>query len=354
MRRKRSAWQTEWRQQLQGAWLKRGELACTLWPVAFVFGLLVKIRRWLYRSGLLRAEALPVPVWVVGNLVVGGAGKTPTVVSLCRWLSQEGRTPGIISRGYGGQAHDVTYVTPESPAAEVGDEPLLLRMRTQAPVVVGRDRVAAAQALITRHPEINVIISDDGLQHLRLPRDFQIIVFDGRGAGNGWLLPAGPLREPLPDRVPERSIVIYNSPCISTPLPGHVCATRLSGALIWPAWRDGQPASPETLEELARLSKDKPIWAAAGIAQPERFFSMLREHGLNITPIPLPDHYDFSTTPWPSSATDVVVTEKDAVKLCLASIETRVWVVPLDLTWTSEVDAALTDALRCSMRPRLN
>ncbi len=341
-----------WQQRLQNAWLTRGLLASLLWPLSLLFATLAGLRRLLFRSGWLGTTRLPVPVWVVGNLVVGGAGKTPVVLALCRWLTLQGRTPGIVSRGYGGRATGVQEVTTESAAANVGDEPLLLRLRSHVPVFVGRDRVAAAQALAKLHPEVNIIISDDGLQHLRLHRDCQLIVFDARGAGNGWLLPAGPLREPIPDHVPARSLVLYNCPQASTPLPGCTTTTRLAGAVLWPAWHDGQPANAAALADLATVSQEKPVWAAAGIAQPERFFTMLRQMGMNITPLPLPDHHDFTTLPWPADATDVVVTEKDAVKLRAHDGNTRVWVVPLDLAWGDDMDQALLAALRGSLRHR--
>lgn len=340
-------------QRLQTAWLRRGALAWALWPLSLLFGLLVRFRRMLFRLGWLQATRQAVPVWVVGNLVVGGAGKTPTVLALCRWLQQQGRTPGIVSRGYGGQAQGVREVTPDSPADETGDEPLLLRWRSGVPVFVGRRRADAAQALLARHPEVDILVSDDGLQHLRLRRDLQLILFDARGAGNGWLLPAGPLREPMPRQVPARSLVVYNNTAASTPLPGNQATTRLAGAVPWAAWRAGQPATLEALETLAAQSERQPVWAAAGIAQPERFFGMLRQQGVRFTPVALPDHHDYATLPWPPDAADVLVTEKDAVKMRPGAFGgTRVWVVPLDLHWDEGLSQALLGALRDAPTPR--
>lgn len=342
-----------WQQNLQAAWLKRGWLACALWPLSLVFAALVRLRLRLFRWGWLRSTASAVPVWVVGNVVVGGAGKTPTVLALHQWLVQQGRTPGIVSRGYGGRAEGVQEVRPDSSAADVGDEPLLLKLRSQAPVFVGRERVAAVQALLSAHPEVNIIISDDGLQHVRLKRDLQIIIFDARGAGNGWLLPAGPLRQPLPHEVPRRSVVVYNCEQASTPLPGCMATSQISGAVEWSAWRAGQSATADALASLAVFSQRQPLWAAAGIAQPERFFNMLRKNGFNVNPLPLPDHHDFATLPWPLDATDVVITEKDAVKLNQANLgSTRVWVVPLDLRWKNDLDLVLGQALDDSLRHR--
>jgi tetraacyldisaccharide 4'-kinase len=314
-------------QRLVQAWSSRGPLACALWPVACLFGLLVALRHRLYRHGWLHAQTLPVPVVVVGNLIVGGAGKTPTVMALASALRSQGRRPGVISRGYGRTGDAVMEVQTDMPAALGGDETLLMRIRLGLPVVVGRDRVAAARELLRRHPEVDVIVSDDGLQHLRLPRTAQVLVFDERGAGNGWLLPAGPLREPLPARVPPRTLVLYNAAHASTALPGSVAERRLAGAVLLRDWWAGDTATPAALQAL----RERPLVAAAGMAHPARFFDMLRSAGLTIDPLPLPDHFDFGTLPWPADASDVIVTEKDAVKLRPQRAgTTRIWVAPLD------------------------
>ncbi|HZE91209.1 MAG TPA: tetraacyldisaccharide 4'-kinase, partial [Rhizobacter sp.] len=197
--------------QLEAAWLQRGPLARLLWPLSWLFRAAVACRRALYTLHISRAVALPVPVLVVGNLIAGGAGKTPTTLALVAMLRTRGWTPGIVSRGYGRQAAGVQLADKKTPASQVGDEPLLMHLRSGVPVAVGADRVAAARMLLDAHPQITLLLSDDGLQHWRLARDAQVIVFDERGAGNGWLLPAGPLREPLPQRVPPRSVVVYNA-----------------------------------------------------------------------------------------------------------------------------------------------
>jgi tetraacyldisaccharide 4'-kinase len=234
----------------------------------------------------------------------------------------------VVSRGYGRAGDGVQVVDASCTAAEVGDEPLLIHLRTGAPVAVGRRRVAAAEALCRAHPTVNLLISDDGLQHWRLARDLQVLVFDERGVGNGRLLPAGPLREALPAQLPPHTLVVYNSPSASTPLPGCVLDRRLTGAVSlaeW--WRGGTP----TVRALQAL-RDRPVIAAAGMANPERFFRMLDAEGLQIQRLPLPDHHDFRQLPWPASATDVLVTEKDAIKLHPdAQGGVRVWVVALDL-----------------------
>ncbi len=329
-------------------WLSRSWWARCLWPIAVCFGWLVRLRRIGYERGWTRAESLSVPVVVVGNLVAGGAGKTPTVIAVVSMLRDRGYSPGVISRGYGRRDDtagddDIVDVDADTPARRCGDEPLLLRLRLGEPVAVGRDRVAAARTLLQRHPQTDVLVSDDGLQHLRLPRCAEVIVFDERGAGNGWLLPAGPLREPMDVRAPPRSLVVYNAPQPTTPWPGHCGSRRLQGAVSLADWWAGQPATQATLQRLAGRS----LLAAAGVARPERFFDMLRNAGLAITPLPLPDHHGFATPPWPEATADVVLTEKDAVKLIPArAATTRVWVAPLDFNLDAAFGAELVRLIR--------
>jgi len=309
--------------------------ALPLRPLAALYGLL-----WQRRSRRAAPPGvLPVPVLVVGNLVVGGAGKTPTVIAAVAGLRQRGWTPGIVSRGHGrAGAAALQAVSPHSSAAEVGDEPLLLARRTGAPVVVGRDRVAAARQLLHEHPAVDLIVADDGLQHRALPRQAELVVFDERGLGNGLLLPAGPLREPVPQPWPAGRHVLYTNGAPSTPLPGH--GARRTLGLAWPleAWRAGRAQAAVPLATL----RDRPLLAAAGLAAPEKFFGMLRDAGLRFEALPLPDHHPFDTLPWAAQGPDVVVTEKDAVKLPPARPgERAVWVLPLDLA----VPEALLDAL---------
>lgn len=324
--------------KLQEAWLARGATAWLLWPMSCVYRLLMTLRHLGYRTGLLRSHRLPVPVLVVGNLIVGGAGKTPTTMALIQLLKANGHRPGIVSRGYGRSTDEPLLVTRDTSAANAGDEPLLMHLRTGVPVAVGADRVAAGHLLIAAHPEVTVLVSDDGLQHRRLARDAQVIVFDERGSGNGWLLPAGPLREPVPADVPPRSVVVYNAAHPSTPLPGLLARRQLRGLAPLADWWAGHAALPEAFANL----KDRTVIAAAGMARPQRYFEMLRAQGLRIDEMPLPDHHPFATLPWPATATDVIVTEKDAVKLRPERMgTTRVWVATLDF----EIDAAITRQL---------
>jgi tetraacyldisaccharide 4'-kinase len=346
---------------LQAAWLRRGLWAWAMWIPSQFYAVLVRVRRWLYQKGFFKAECLPVPVVVVGNWVVGGAGKTPTLLALIELLRKRGYVPGVISRGYGREtSHQVLNVQPATPATRCGDEPLLIHLRSKVPVVVGRDRLAAGQHLLERHRDVNVILCDDGLQHWRLRRDVEVLVWDERGVGNGFVLPAGLLREPLPlqglkatapmsglcaqptGAQPTASLpmVIYNATRATTPLEGVVVQRRLRGVSLLQDWWHGGPASLAALHAL----RGRLVWVAAGLARPERFFDMLRAHGLSIHTLVLPDHYPYTTCPWPDTAGDVVVSEKDAVKLAPASglfTKARVWVAPLDFELPLEWGDAL-------------
>ena len=337
---------------LAAAWLDRGTLARLLWPLSLLYGCAWGAYRALHRLGWRRRERLPVPVVVVGNLIAGGAGKTPTVMAVVGLLRRAGWTPGVVSRGYGRREQTLREVTPTSDAREVGDEPLLVRLRTRVPLVVGRERAAAAHRLLQRHPEVDVIVADDGLQHLALARDAAVLVFDERGAGNGWLLPAGPLREPLPDAVPAASLVLYNAGAPSTSLPGHLATRALAGVASLGDWWAGAAPSPDALGRLA----GRPLVAAAGLARPQRFFDLLRTAGLTFDALPLPDHFAFDALPWRAGTADVVLTEKDAVKLrperlhaLAGGAPPRVWVAALDF----RPDAAFASALT-ALLPRTN
>ncbi len=325
---------------LQAAWLRRGWLARLLLPVSWLYGVIVWLRAACYGQGLMQSVRLPVAVVVVGNLVAGGAGKTPTTIALVRLLRERGFTPGIVSRGYGRASEAVALVDRTASASLVGDEPLLMHLRTAAPVSVGADRVAAGLALLRAWPGVDILVSDDGLQHTRLARDAQVIVFDERGVGNGWLLPAGPLREAMPESVPLRSVVLYNAPAPSTALGGHLARRHLTGLMRLRAWWAAEPAHPDAHAQLQGRS----VLAAAGLARPQRFFDMLRTLGLRIDELALPDHHDFSVLPWPADTADVIVTEKDAVKLLPDAMgSTRVWVATLDFELG---DAFATDLLK--------
>ena len=300
-------------------------LAWLLWPLSLLY-----LGLWhLLRRMRPLAVPLPVPVLVVGNYVVGGAGKTPTVIAIVLALQRLGHRPGVISRGHGGSGEHVQAVERGDSAATTGDEPLLIRRRCAVPVWIGRHRASAGRALCAAHPEVDVLVSDDGLQHAALVRSAELVVFDERGAGNGLLLPAGPLREPLPQAVPPWRRVLYTAGHASTLLPGALALRSFSSALPLQAWQLGDATAALPLSALA----GRPLLAVAGIAAPDKFFSMLRAAGLTIEASPQPDHHPNTTLPWPAGTPDVITTEKDAVKLDpQRQGATRVWVVPLDLT----------------------
>lgn len=285
------------------AWTHRGWLALLLWPLSLLYRFLWILRRWLYRTGVLRSVQVSVPVVVVGNVIAGGAGKTPVVIAVAKHLVARGWSPGIVSRGYGRTSTSVQEVSNASCATDVGDEALLLRQRTGLPVCVGNRRAEAAQRLLQRHPRVNIVLCDDGLQHLGLRRDIEICVFDERGTGNGWLLPAGPLREPWP-----RSVELVLAPAtVELGCPTYAVARTLAS--------HGQRADG-TRVALESLRHSR-ILAVAGIAQPERFFDMLRAAGLELARcVALPDHHAYTPEDLaPGPDEQVVCTEKDAVKL---------------------------------------
>jgi tetraacyldisaccharide 4'-kinase len=318
--------------RIERSWSDGGWLAQLLRPLGALHGGLVALRRWLYRRGLLHSQRLPVPVIVVGNRIVGGAGKTPTTLALVDALRRAGWHPGIVSRGHGGSAEGSQEVHPSSHASDVGDEPLLMQRRSGVPVFVGRRRAEAGHALLHAHPQIDVIVCDDGLQHLGLQRDLEVVLFDERGAGNRRLLPAGPLREPIDAAsTARRQWVLYNAAQPSTALPGHCAQRRLAGLLTLEDWWAGAAAQPQAAAAL----RGRPVWASAGLGQPQRFFQALeQELGLQVQGLPLADHDDHRQLPWPLDATEVIVTEKDATKLEPQRLARerpglQVWVAPL-------------------------
>jgi tetraacyldisaccharide 4'-kinase len=274
---------------------------------------------------------------VVGNVTVGGTGKTPTVIALVDALRSAGFTPGVVSRGYGAKVRRPTAVTPASSADAAGDEPLLIARRTGAPVWVCPDRVAATQALCSAHPEVDVIVSDDGLQHYRLARDFELVVFDHRLGGNGFLLPAGPLREPLSR---HRDATLINNPYERAlpPWPNTFALTLSPGD----AWHLDNPA---LRRPLAQFAGDR-VLAAAGIGAPERFFATLRAAGLTPATRALPDHYTFATNPFADADVDaILITEKDAVKLG-SWHDARIWVVPVEAALDHRLIASVVEKVR--------
>jgi tetraacyldisaccharide 4'-kinase len=319
------------------AWLRRGPLACALWPVSQLFRALASLRAGLYRAGILKAGRLPVPVVVVGNIFIGGTGKTPLTIWLAQALREAGFRPGVISRGHGAEGEAPRAVTMESSTLEVGDEPLLIARRAGVPVFVGRKRVEAGRALLAAHPEVDVVLTDDGLQHYALARDVEVLLFDGRGVGNGWLLPAGPLRE-APSR--RRDVTVVNAPQVTPQLAANVGGSPFQMQLVGEVAE--QLADPRQSRPLNSFAGQR-VLAAAGIGNPGRFFTLLRGAGLAFAELPLPDHYDFRADPFAGVDADVIlITEKDAVKcgqLENLKDDPRLWVVPV----TARIDAALAE-----------
>jgi tetraacyldisaccharide 4'-kinase len=284
---------------------------------------------WLDRAWQrLRAVRLPVPVVVVGNLTVGGTGKTPLVIHLVEQLRLRGRTPGVVSRGYGGDGEQ-HVLDPAARAEAVGDEPLLIARRTGAPVAVGADRVAAARALLAAHPEVDALVSDDGLQHLRLARDLELCVVDGaRGLGNGWRLPAGPLREAAARLATVDLVVRNGGPA------GDGVAMRLEAARA----RRLLDGAERPLAAFAGAAAH----AVAGIGHPTRFFATLADAGIDPIPHPRPDHAPLALADLPPrDGRPVLLTEKDAVKLVAVGDRDDLWSVPVE----ARFDAAAAERL---------
>ena len=272
-------------------WYRRG-LALPLLPLlpfSWLFAALSGLRRLAFRCGFRRAERLPVPVIVVGNLIAGGAGKTPLTLSLVAELQAKGWRPGIVSRGHGGDTATAKLVDASGDASLFGDEPLLMARRSGVPVVVCRDRVAAGRLLLARHPECDVLVADDGLQHYGLARDVELAVFDARGVGNGFRLPAGPLREPLARLAVVDAVVLNGEgalPALPPGVPGF--AMRLAGETFVSVSDPARRCKPGDLA-------GKSLHAFAGIGDPEKFFMTLANSGVEAqVEESFPDHHPFS------------------------------------------------------------
>ena len=308
-------------------WYRRGPLAWLLWPASLVFGFAVSLRRALYRLRLLKSAHPGMPVVVVGNLSVGGSGKTPLVLWIAELLRQHGWSPAIVSRGYGGKRASPRAATVADEADEVGDEPIVLARRSGCPVWIGADRLAVIEALRSAHPQVDVLVLDDGLQHYRLRRDVEIAVVDSRGFGNGFLLPAGPLREP-PRRLGSVDAVVSHESSV----PGY--AMRLEGDMAH-RMTDARERRP------VQSFRGQKVHAVAGIGNPNRFFLHLVRLGASVLPHPFPDHHRL--TPEELDFGDdapVMMTEKDAVKLRRYG-RANWWVLPV----TARLDPAFGDWL---------
>jgi tetraacyldisaccharide 4'-kinase len=325
-------------------WERRGPTSLLLWPLSWLYGCILKIRNLILDLDLLKAKPAPVPIIIVGNIRVGGTGKTPIVIALAQQLSDLGWKPGIISRGYGSSSQtSPLQVKSDSDPALVGDEPVLIAKRTgdQFPLWVFPKRQQSIQYLLKHAPDVNVIISDDGLQHRGLihwparegGRDVEFVVRDDRGEGNRFLLPAGPLREPASR---ERDATLLNetgkhqkSGILDEYFLGRR-SFRLSGRL-GTAYQLINFSNTQTLEQIAEQFLHQNMTAIAGLGNPQRFFSDLENHGISGQEIPLPDHATYTPEFFSAIKTQcILITEKDAVK-CAGILDERIWVVPMTL-----------------------
>jgi tetraacyldisaccharide 4'-kinase len=308
-------------------WYEDAGWGWLLLPLSGLYWLVIVIRKYLYEHGLLRTYRAAVPVVVVGNITAGGTGKTPTVVWLVEALRKRGFSPGVVSRGYGGSHSGTSMrVEPDSDAAVVGDEPVLLARRARCPVVVDPDRVRASKMLV--EDGVDVIVTDDGLQHYRLDRDYEICVVDGRrGLGNRHLLPGGPLRE-RPQRLDDVEQVLVNGELSGS---GYVLTNAEQNAIRFDlVAHDAHRLNESLVRPLDRFAGTT-VHAVAAIGNPQRFFDLLRTHDIQVIEHRFPDHAAID-----SGALDfgdhfeVFMTEKDAVKLG-SEMKDKYWYVPVDV-----------------------
>ncbi len=304
-----------------GWWLWRvNTLAVLLWPLGQLFCVIARLRRLLYARGVLTSAKLPRPVIVVGNLSVGGSGKTPVVVSLVQLLTGHGYRVGILSRGYKSDfEHHNQTLSDGAQDPRAGDEANMLSQSCRVPIAIGANRVAAGRELINRFPDLDLLIADDGLQHYALQRDLEFVVHRRRALGNRWCLPAGPLREPL-TRMQACDLVIDRDGADV-------------GETLGQCWNLIDPASVRPLASF----RGQKVFALAGIGFPELFFDQLRAEGLEVVGNAFPDHYEFNAFDIAAFADrPLLVTHIDAVKL-QAFAQENIWVVPLELTLSDEL-----------------
>lgn len=323
-----------------------------LLPASWLYAALVALRKYFYQNGWLRSARPGLPVIIVGNITVGGTGKTPLVIALVHALRTAGYTPGVISRGYGRSARSVDpiEVTAGTSPEECGDEPLLIFQRTAAPVFVCTKRLAAANALTQAHPGVNALVSDDGLQHLALAGGIRLALFDERGIGNGCLLPAGPLREPVSSLSSLTAVVCNGTDKL---LQDMGALTLLARTKPPPVYRMlFEPGLPYQLNQpdrrlpLGLLAEMGPVAAVAGIGHPPRFFDTLERAGMQFSRHPFPDHHAFCESDLDDiQASVIIMTEKDAIK-CTAFADARIWVLPVDATLDPLLIARILETLR--------
>lgn len=325
-------------------WFENKSINYFFIPFSICFRIVVYLRKLAYQLNFFQKQKLPIPVIVIGNLIVGGAGKTPTVIALVHLLRQSGFFPGVISRGHGAKSNNKfpNEIQASSDANLFGDEPVLIATRTSAPVFSSKNRFAAGKALLEKYPKVNILVSDDGLQHYQLHRDFEIIVFDHRLVGNGYMLPAGPLREPISRRY---DAVILNDIDNFYIYKNNTNFFELKKKRVYAS-------------QLINFSKktslttfvDLNVLALAGISAPEKFFNLLKKWGIKANTIKLSDHYNFTNYSFSDKQEDIIlITEKDAVK-CLSVEDPRIWVVCVDFG----LDTSLIDLILKNLHGQKN
>ncbi len=320
-------------QWLINSWYQRQPVRWLLWPLSLAYQAVLKLRMGLFRLDILKQRYLPVPVIIVGNITIGGTGKTPFVIWLAKQLQQAGYRPGIISRGYGGKAeHYPQKVMADSDPSIVGDEPIIISRHTMCPMVVAPDRLAAGKMLL-RDYDCNIIIADDGLQHYALGRDIEIVIIDGqRQFGNQLCLPAGPLREPL-SRLQQVDFIIENH--------GSGSANYTMTLSQLHAINLADPTKIQALTNFTGLS----VHAIAGIGNPQRFFDQLTSHGLQVISHAFNDHHPFLANDLDfNDNKPILMTEKDAVK-CQQFANSNTWYIPIEASISGKLDQHILQKL---------
>ena len=319
-------------------WYSQNPVAWLMLPLSWLFCTVALLRRMLYRSRILASYSVPAPVVIVGNISVGGTGKTPLLIALCEYLARRDYKPGVVSRGYGSAVDGEYSLSVDDDAGVCGDEPLLIRQRTNCPVVIGRNRVEAARKLLAEN-DCDVILSDDGLQHYRLNRDIEIAVVDAqRRFGNGFCLPAGPLREPV-WRLKQTDMVVHHGDA----------GERFNFSL---RFGDAVNLCTQDRRNLESFAGTR-VHALAGIGHPDRFFAQLRSHGLDVNEHAFPDHHQYAVSDldFPDGA-PVLMTEKDAVK-CRPLLDkagarcdnAEFWSVPVDAIMSDPLGSGLVELI---------
>ena len=329
---------TRFRKLLASRWYGDTGPILPLVPLSWAYGAIIKVRRFAYSRDLLRRPALSVPVVVVGNINVGGTGKTPVVAWLAQELAAMGYLPGIVSRGYGAHAHKQPVLVQSENTALYGDEPVLLVRRTGCPVCVCIDRSRAVQRLIAEG--VNVVISDDGLQHYRMRRVMEIVVIDGeRGFGNGKLLPAGPLREPV-NRALEADAIVVN---------GRV--DRVAGFQFKLEHHDFVALDDSARSPIEAFAGQR-AWAVAGIGNPLRFYRELRAAGIHVDEVDVPDHGSTDIAGLRSLREQpILMTEKDAVKYRQQPCD-NAWYLPVNAVFAPEAAASILRLVKSRLESR--